>query len=83
MTQTLHQLASQAEQLHAALKDAADAMQQYEYNLTGIQRCADDIARCMRMVGNDRTAALSARDTRKVMDEMQRAVDELMELLNT
>lgn len=81
MSQTLNQLARQAEQLHNALQDAANTMAQYEYNLTGIQRCANEIAHCMKMVGNERTAALSARDTRKVMAQMQDAVDELMELL--
>jgi len=81
MSQTLNQLASQAEQLHQALQNAADSMEQYEYNLTGIQRCAEEIAHCMKVVGNERSAALSARDTRKVMASMQAAVDELMELL--
>ncbi|MBS98511.1 MAG: hypothetical protein CMI01_07505 [Oceanospirillaceae bacterium] len=81
MSQTLHQLAAQAGQLHEALQDAASSMEQYEYNLTGIQRCADQIAKCVRMVGNNRTAALSARDTRKVMGELEDALEEMMELL--
>ena len=82
MSQTLHQLADQAEQLHQALQQAADSLEQYEYNLTGVQRCAERIAQGMRQIGNERMAALSARDRRKVMEQMQDAVDELMELLS-
>ncbi|KEA63870.1 hypothetical protein ADIMK_1997 [Marinobacterium lacunae] len=82
MSQTLHQLAAQAAQLQQALAGAADSMEQYEYNLQGIQRCAEQISKCVRMVGNNRTAALSARDTRKIMDQLESATDELMELLS-
>ncbi|MBV1786590.1 hypothetical protein KQ940_00820 [Marinobacterium sp. D7] len=81
MSQTLHELAAQAAQLQHALAGAADSMEQYEYNLQGIQRCAEQISRCVKMVGNNRTAALSARDTRKVMDQLEAATNELMELL--
>lgn len=81
MSQSLHQMANQAAELHKALTDAANSMEQYEYNLTGIRRCADQISKCLRMVGNNRTAALSSKDVRKVMEEMEDAANELQELL--
>ncbi|WP_432694954.1 hypothetical protein ACQUQP_10365 [Marinobacterium sp. YM272] len=81
MSQSLHQLANQAGELHKALADAAENMEQYQYNLSGIQRCADQISKCLRMVGNNRTAALSSKDTRKVMEELEQAANELQELL--
>lgn len=82
MSKTLHQLADQAASLQQALTEAADSMEQYEYNLQGIHRCAEQISKCVKMVGNNRTAALSAHDTRKVMDQLEAATDELMELLS-
>lgn len=81
MSQSLHKMAQQAGELHKALAEAAGSMEQYEYNLSGIQRCANQISSCLRRVGNNRTAALSARDTRKVMEELEQAADELQELL--
>ncbi len=82
MSQSLHQMAKQADELHKALAEAAGSMEQYQYNLSGIQRCANQISSCVRKVGNNRTAALSARDTRKVMEELEQAADELQELLS-
>jgi hypothetical protein len=40
------------------------------------------IQKCIRMVGNDRQAALANRDKRKVMAELEDAVTEMAELLN-
>ncbi|SEF78654.1 hypothetical protein [Marinobacterium lutimaris] len=82
MSQSLHQLVRQADELHKALANTAGSMEQLQYNLTGIQRCADQISSCLRKVGNNRTAALSARDTRKVMEELELAANELQELLS-
>ncbi|MBV0931763.1 hypothetical protein [Marinobacterium weihaiense] len=79
---SLNQLAAQAEALRNSLQATARDFEQFELNVNGVQDCMKRIRKCMRMVGNDRKAALSARDTRKVMAELEDAITEMAELLN-
>ncbi|MFT6350879.1 MAG: hypothetical protein ACJARJ_000336, partial [Neptuniibacter pectenicola] len=50
-------------------------------NAVGIRQSADTIAKCLKKVGNNKIAALANRDKRKVYDEMEKAVEELMEFI--
>ncbi|SIQ23792.1 hypothetical protein [Marinobacterium stanieri] len=79
---SLNELAAQAEALRDSLSQTAKDFEQFEFNVRGVHECMERIQKCMRMVGNDRKAALSARDTRKVMAEMEDAVAEMSGLLN-
>lgn len=79
---SLDQLAAQAESLRNSLQQTARDFEQFELNVNGVQDCMARIQKCMRMVGNERKAALSSRDTRKVMAELDDAVTEMAELLN-
>lgn len=79
---SLNELAAQAEALRDSLSQTAKDFEQFEFNVRGVHDCMERIQKCMRMVGNDRKAALSARDTRKVMAEMEDAVAEMSGLLN-
>jgi len=79
---SLNELAAQAEALRNSLSQTAKDFEQFEFNVNGVQQCMDRIQKCIRMVGNDRKAALSQRDTRKVMAELENAANEMAELLN-
>lgn len=79
---SLHTLAEQAEALRDQLVRTARDYEQFEFNVTGVHQCLRRIRTCVRMVGNERKAALSQRDTRKVMAELEQAVNEMAELLN-
>jgi len=81
MDKQLQQLISQVDDLRNGIHQFADLNRNFEYNLTGIERCVDTIQRCIRMVGNNRTAALASKDQRKVMDELESAANELQELI--
>ncbi|MBP0049151.1 hypothetical protein H9C73_10415 [Marinobacterium sp. AK62] len=79
---SLNELASQAEALRDSLRQTAKDFEQFEFNVSGVHDCMARIQKCVRMVGNDRKAALSHRDSRKVMAELEDAVNEMAELLN-
>jgi len=79
---SLNELAAQAEALRNSLSQTAKDFEQFEFNVNGVQQCMDRIQKCIRMVGNDRKAALSQRDSRKVMAELENAANEMAELLN-
>lgn len=81
MHTTLKALKEDAARLQAGLETVAEEMSAYENNLGGIQACALTIEKCARLLGNNRIAALAARDKRKVMDELESAAQELVELL--
>ncbi len=81
MSHSLQQLADQAAQLHAALQQAASSMDDYRRNAEAIRGCVEQIDHCLRLVGNQRVAAMSAKDTRKVMADMEEAVSALRRLL--
>jgi len=79
---SLNELAAQTEALRNSLSQTAKDFEQFEFNVNGVQQCMDRIQKCIRMVGNDRKAALSQRDSRKVMAELENAANEMAELLN-
>jgi len=81
MDKQLQQLMTQADELRNGIHQFADMSRNFEYNLAGIQRCVDTIQQCVRLVGNNRTAALPSKDQRKVMDELENAANELQELI--
>ncbi len=81
MHTTLDNLKQDAARLQAGLETVATEMSAYENNLGGIQDCALKIQKCAKVLGNNRIAALAARDKRKVMDELETAALELVELL--
>ena len=81
MNSQLQTLMSQADELRDGIHDLAERTQNYQLNLAGIETCVDTISRCIGLVGNNRVAALPARDQRKVMAELEAAVEELKELL--
>ncbi|GGO76951.1 hypothetical protein GCM10011348_05370 [Marinobacterium nitratireducens] len=81
MDKQLQQLMTQADELRNGIHELADQSRNFEYNLTGIERCVETIQRCVRMVGNNRTAALPSRDQRKIMDELEGAANELQDLI--
>jgi hypothetical protein len=79
---SLLELAAQAEALRNSLQQTARDYEQFEFNVDGVHSCMARIQKCIRMVGNDRQAALANRDKRKVMAELEDAVTEMAELLN-
>ncbi len=81
MNSQLETLMSQADELRTGIHDLAERTRNYQLNLAGIENCAATINRCINMVGNNRVAALAARDQRKVMAELETAARELQELL--
>lgn len=89
MQNELKDLAAQAANLQTALAEHTNSLNQasaraasMEYNAEAIREATGVIQRCMKRVGNNRVAAMSARDTRKVMAEMEEAVERLAEFLN-
>lgn len=81
MENTFHTLAEQAGKLQQELQAIADNQTRVGYNLSSLQECAAEIQRLVHLVGNDRTAALSSKDVRKVMAELQDRADQLQELV--
>jgi len=75
-------LMEQTTSLQQSLEEASNRAASMEYNAEAIREATATIKRCMKRVGNNRVAAMSARDTRKVMAEMEDAVDRLAEFLN-
>lgn len=71
------QLRDNMEQLRGGLKAAHDQCRRLEYDAAGINECMASIQKCVRLVGNNRKAALSARDMRKVMGELEESVERL------
>jgi len=79
---SLLELAAQADALRNSLKETARDYEQFEFNVEGVHNCMSRIQKCIRIVGNDRQVALANRDKRKVMAELEEAVNEMAELLN-
>ncbi len=77
----LKTLRDDARRLQEGIEAVAAEMAAYENNLGGVQACALTIQKCARIAGNNRVAALAARDQRKVMEELENAANELVELL--
>lgn len=81
MHTTLQNLKDDAARLQAGIETVAAEMNAYENNLGGIQECALRIQKYAKMLGNNKVAAVPARDKRKYMDELEGAAMELVELL--
>ncbi|BBB29993.1 hypothetical protein [Neptunomonas japonica] len=77
----LTNLQEDARRLQAGIEAVAAEMSAYETNLGGIQACALKIQKCAKVIGNNRIAAVAAKDKRKIMDELEGAAIELVELL--
>ena len=70
MEDRLDALLKQADELRAGIKQMQDESKMMGYNAVGIRQSADN-----------KIAALANRDKRKVYDEMEKAVEELMEFI--
>lgn len=70
-------LLAQTATLQKSLEEASSRAANMEYNAEAIREATATIQYCMKRVGNNRMAAMSARDTRKVMAQMEDAVERL------
>ncbi|MGB0468806.1 MAG: hypothetical protein ACPGF7_14935 [Pontibacterium sp.] len=82
MHQNLATLLEQADTLRDGIKAAEEQARRLNYDAVGIQETLASIQKCVRLVGNNRMAALSARDQRKVMAQLEESVERLAELIN-
>lgn len=78
MHHDIAQLLQQAEQLRDGLKAAHDQARRLNYDSAAIEECLASIRKCVKMVGNNRVAALSSKDQRKVMAELEDSVERLV-----
>jgi primosomal protein N'' len=81
MEQNLQKLLEQADELKNGIKQMQDESKMMGYNSVGIRENAEIIQKCLKKVGNNKIAALANRDKRKVYDQMEDAVEQLMELI--
>lgn len=81
MEQNLQNLLDQADELRTGIKKMQDESKMMGYNAVGIRESAETIKKCLKKVGNNKIAALASRDKRKVYDEMEDAVEQLMEFI--
>ncbi|MDO6469930.1 hypothetical protein Q4498_17615 [Neptunomonas phycophila] len=77
----LKSLRDQALDLQLGIESVSAEMEAYENNIAGIQECALTLQKCIRIVGNNRVAAMAAKDQRKIMAQMEDTANELVELL--
>ncbi len=82
MQENLQALIEQAEQLSNGLKDVRDRNQQVQYNSEAIREQAQLLKKYITMIGNNRVAAMPNKDKRKVMAEMEDAIDRLLEFVS-
>lgn len=82
MENNLELLIKQADDLKSGLEDMHKQSKRMGYNMVGIRDCAETLQKCIKKVGNNKLAALAARDKRKVYDEMEDAIEQLMELID-
>jgi len=71
------QLRASMDNLRGGLQAAHEQSRALQYDAAGIEECMNSIQKCVRLVGNNRKAALSARDMRKVMGELEDSVERL------
>lgn len=79
MQNELKALIEQADALHRGLQTASAQANEMTLDADHLRELAATLQSCVRRVGNNRMAALSARDTRKVMAELENTVDQLVE----
>lgn len=87
MQQELSTLLEQSNYLRAGMEQLQKGLQSAcanasQYDQEAIKSCVDKIQKCVRLAGNNRVAALSARDMRKVMGELEEAVEQLSGMIN-
>ncbi|WP_027859824.1 hypothetical protein [Marinobacterium jannaschii] len=82
MQDNLQSLIEQAEELRDGLKVVHDRTQQVQYNSEAIREQAKLLKKYINMIGNNRIAAMAAKDKRKVMGEMEDAIDRLLEFVD-
>ncbi|WP_372833963.1 hypothetical protein [Pontibacterium sp.] len=75
------QLREHMDTLRGGIQAAHDQSRRLEYDAAGINECMASIKKCVRLAGNNRMAALSARDMRKVMGELEESVERLAEFI--
>lgn len=76
----LEALLTQAEALRDNIARVQEQSLKTGYNAEGIRDCALTLKTCIKKVGNNKMAALAARDKRKVYADMEDAIDQLIEL---
>lgn len=76
------ELRAHMDQLRGGIQAAHDQSRRLEYDAASISECMDSIQKCVRLVGNNRMAALSARDMRKVMGELEDSVERLAGIIS-
>jgi len=82
MQDNLQSLIEQAEELREGLKVVHDRTQQVQYNSEAIREQAKLLKKYINMIGNNRVAAMAAKDKRKVMGQMEDAIDRLLEFVD-
>ncbi|MCP4595181.1 hypothetical protein [Neptuniibacter sp.] len=82
MEENLQVLLKQADQLRDGIQQMHNQSKQMGYNSVGIRECAETLQKCIKKVGNNKIAALAARDKRKVYAEMEEAIEQLLEFID-
>lgn len=82
MEENLQSLLKQADDLRDGIQKMHNESKMMSYNAVGIRDCAETIQKCIKKVGNNKIAALAARDKRKVYAEMEEAIEQLMEFID-
>lgn len=83
MEENLQVILKQADELRENIQKMHTDSKMMSYNTVGIRECAETLQKCIKKVGNNKLAALAARDKRKVYDEMEDAIEQLMEFVRT
>ncbi|EAR60467.1 hypothetical protein [Neptuniibacter caesariensis] len=82
MEQNLEVLLKQADDLREGIQKIHNDSKMMGYNSAGIRDCALTLQKCIKKVGNNKLAALAARDKRKVYAEMEDAIEQLLEFID-
>lgn len=82
MEKDLELLLQQADELRSGIQKMHNESKMMGYNAVGIRECAETLQKCIKKVGNNKLAALAARDKRKVYAEMEEAIEQLMEFID-
>ncbi|WP_299178420.1 hypothetical protein [uncultured Neptuniibacter sp.] len=82
MEENLAVLLKQADDLRSGIAKMHNESKMMGYNAVGIRECATTLQKCIKKVGNNKLAALAARDKRKVYAEMEEAIEQLLEFID-
>lgn len=80
MENNLDSLLKQANELRNGIEAMQQQSKHMGYNIEGIRECIATLQSGIKKVGNNKMAALAARDKRKVYDAMEDAIERLQEL---